>query len=199
MAAERRSRAATEEKRARLLDATEEVILENGYAAVTSRSVATRVGMQPPHLHYYFATIDDLFVAVLRRRSSQSVDRMTAALDSPQPLRAWWKLASDQRGTALFVELLAAANHRPALKAEIGAMARDVRALQMERLATLLDEYGLDAEVFTPVLVAAAMQGLAFAVVTDQAAGYDTHPDEAAAAMDRLVAGLEARRGRRSP
>ena len=38
------------------------------------------------------------------------------------------------------------------------------------------------------------VQGLAFSVVSDQAAGYDTHPDEAAAAMTRLVAGLEQRR-----
>ena len=199
MAAERRSRAATEAKRVRILDATEEIILESGYAAVSSRSVAGRVEMQAPHLHYYFATIDDLFVAVLRRRSGRSVERMADALDSAEPLRAWWELASDRRGTALFVELLAAANHRPALKDEIAAMARDLRALQVERLSTLLDEYGLDPEVLTPVLVAAAMQGLAFAVVTDQAAGYDTHPDDARDAMDRLVADLEARRVRRTP
>ncbi len=178
----------------RILDATEEIMLENGYAAVTSRRVAGRVDMQAPHLHYYFATIDDLFVAVLRRRSSRAVERMAEALDSAEPLRAWWDLASDPRGTALLVELLAAANHRPPLKAEIAAMAKDVRALQVERLSTLLDEYGLDADVLTPVLVAAAMQGLAFAVVADQAAGYDTHPGDAAEAMDRLVTGLEARR-----
>lgn len=196
MTGARRPRATTEAKRLLILDATEEIILESGYAAVSSRSVAGRVGIQPPHLHYYFPTIDDLFVAVLRRRSSQSVERMTAALDSPEPLRAWWELASDQRGTALFVELLAAANHRAALKAEIAAMAKDVRALQMERLATLLDGYRLDPETFPPVLIAAAMQGLAFAVVTDQAAGYDTHPDEAAAAMARLLGELEARRSR---
>ncbi len=194
MAERRGPRAATEEKRTRLLDATEELMLEEGYAAVGSRSVAAAVGINAPLVHYYFPTLDDLFVAVLRRRSSQNVDRMTQALDSPEPLRSWWKLASDQRGTALFVELLAAANHRPALKAEIAAMAKDVRALQIERLATLLGDYGLDPEVFTPVLVAAAVQGLAFAVVTDQAAGYDTHPDEAAAAMDRLVTDLEARK-----
>jgi hypothetical protein len=38
------------------------------------------------------------------------------------------------------------------------------------------------------------MQGIAFSVVQDQAAGYDTSPDEAAAAMRRLLAGLEERR-----
>ncbi len=198
MAVERRPRAATEAKRLRILDAAEELILENGYAAVSSRRVAARVGIQAPHLHYYFATIDDLFVAVMQRRATQNAERMAAVLDSAEPLRSWWELASDQRGTALFVELLAAANHRLALKAEIAVMAKEIRALQIERLSTLLGEYGLDADVFTPVLVAAAMQGLAFAVVTDQAAGYDTHPDEAAAAMVRLLDDLEAgRAGRR--
>ena len=44
MAQERRPRAATEEKRKRILDATEEIMLKEGYAAVSSRSVATAVG-----------------------------------------------------------------------------------------------------------------------------------------------------------
>ena len=198
MGAARRPRAATEAKRVRILDATEEIILASGYAAVSSRRVAAQVGIQAPHLHYYFPTIDELFVAVLQRRAGTNVDRFAAALESPEPLRSWWDLVSDQRGTALMVELLAAANHRPALKAEIAAMAQQVRSAQIARLATLLDEYGIDPERFPPVLIAATMQGLAFSVVSDQAAGYDTRPDEAAAAMVRLLAELEARRAGRS-
>src|SRR5262245_5653186 len=194
--AERRPRAATEEKRRRLLDATEEIMLKDGYAAVSSRSVAAAVGIQAPLVHYYFPTIDDLFVAVLARRAGRNVERMADALASAEPLRAWWELASDPRGTGLFVELMAAANHRPALKAEVGVVARRVRAMQMERLAGLLGEYGLGAGQFPPALVAAALQGLAFGVVQDQAAGYDTAADEAAAAMGRLIGRLEERRAR---
>ena len=190
----RRPRAATEEKRKRILDATEEIMLKEGYAAVSSRTVAAAVGIQAPLVHYYFATLDDLFVAVLQRRSGRNVERMVEALASPEPLRAWWKLASNPRGTALFVELLAAANHRPALKAEVGAIAREFRRVQMDALDTLLAEYGIDAETFPPPLVAAAIQGLAFSAVQDQAAGYDTAPDQAIAAMDRLVDHLETRR-----
>src|SRR6478735_10373503 len=122
MAAPRRARAATEEKKQRLLDATEEIMLTDGYAAVSSRSVAAAIGINAPLVHYYFPTIDDLFVAVLQRRSGRNVERMAEALVSPEPLRAWWEQASDPRGTALFVELMAAANHRPALKAELGAI-----------------------------------------------------------------------------
>lgn len=189
-------RAASGEKRRRILDAVEEVMLEDGYAAVSSRSVAAAVGIQPSLVHYYFPTLDDLFVAVLRRRAERNVERMAEALSSDEPLRAWWELASNPRGTAMFVELLAAANHRPALKAEVGGIARDVRAMQVARLEQLLPEYGIDPSEIPPALFAAAVQGLAFSAVQDQVAGYDTSPEEAIEAMDRLVARLEARRSR---
>jgi AcrR family transcriptional regulator len=197
MSESRQRRATTEEKVARLLDATEDIVLRDGYAAVTSRNVAAAVRIQAPLVHYYFPTIDDLFVAVLRRRAAVNVERMAAALASPEPLRAWWELVSDPRGTALFVELLAAANHRPPLRAEVGVVARDVRRMQMETLAKIQREYGLDPAEFPPALIAATMQGLAFALVADQVAGYETAHREAAAAMARWIARLERRRRER--
>lgn len=188
----RRRRAATQEKVARVLDATEAILLADGYAAASSRTVAAAAGINAPLLHYYFATIDDLFVAVLRRRAEHNVDRMVKALASPRPLAAWWQLVSDPRGARLFTELLAAANHRPALAAELGAYAREVRRMQVEALERLLPEYGLGA--IRPALVATAMQGIAFALVSDQAAGYDTRTDEAATGMAEVIDLLEARR-----
>lgn len=188
------TRAGADDKRRRILDAAEEIMLKDGYAAISSRSVATAVGIQAPLVHYYFASLDDLFVAVLRRRAGRTVERMAAALLSAEPLRAWWQLASDRRGTALFVELLAAANHRASLKAELGDIAREVRRMQLDVLERLLPEYGIDAEVFPPALVAAGIQGLAFSAVQDSVAGYDTAADDAIAAMDRLVDRLEAAR-----
>jgi AcrR family transcriptional regulator len=187
----RRPRAATAEKRTRLLDATERVMLEDGYAAVTSRRVEADAGLK---LHYHFGTLDDLFVAVFRRRAERNVERMRAALTSPEPLRAWWDLASDPRGTALLVELTAAANHRAALQAEVAKLAHDVRQLQMDALASILEDYGIDVDEFPPALVAAAVQGLALVIVEDQVRGFDTAYDEAAAAMARLVDRLESRR-----
>src|SRR6478735_4455584 len=115
-------------------------MLEDGYAAVSSRSVAARVGINAPLVHYYFPTLDDLFIAVLERRAGPNVDRLTDALDSDQPLLTWWKLASNRRGAALFVELMAAANHRPLLKA--GVEPQDDRAMAHSpaELQLLLDE-----------------------------------------------------------
>jgi AcrR family transcriptional regulator len=194
MAEPRRRRAATEEKLTRLLDVTEEIILHEGYAAVSSRNVAARAGIQAPLLHYYFPTIDDLFVAVLRRRAEPNVEKMAAAMESPEPFSAWWQLASDPRGAALLLEFIAAANHRPALKAEVGKVAHEVRRMQVETLSRILPEYGLDAEDFPPAFIAAAMQGISFAIVADEAAGFHTDHAQARAAMDRLVTLLEKRR-----
>ncbi|MBL7488668.1 TetR/AcrR family transcriptional regulator [Frankia sp. AgB1.9] len=196
MAEPRRRRAATEEKVTRVLDAAEEIMLREGYAAVTSRNVAERVGLKAPLLHYYFPTIDDLFVALLRRRSERNVERMEAALASRRPLQAWWDLASDPRGTALLLEFLAAANHRPALRAEVGEVARVVRQMQMAVLDKIQAEYGLDPDEFPPALLATTMQGLALGLVADEVAGRETAHEQARAAMSRLVANLERRRSR---
>lgn len=197
MAEPRRRRASSEAKQARMLDVTEEILLAEGYAAVSSRNVAARAEINPSLLHYYFPTIDDLFIAVLARRSESVVARMEDALTAERPLLAWWGVATDPRGAAFFLELLAAANHRPALKAEVGELARRVRAVQMAALERLLPEYGLDRHQFPPALVAAAVQGVAFGLTQDLAAGFDTHADEGLAAARALVDRLERERERR--
>lgn len=199
MTVTRRRRPATEEKREGVLDATEEIMLEDGYAAVSSRSVAQRAGINPPLVHYYCGSLDDLFVAVLRRRADANVDRIIGALGASQPLRAWWRLAADPRGTALFVELMAAANHRPPLREAFGDYARRVREAQVERLHELLPEYGIDPEAVAPALVAASIHGLAFALVADEAGGYDTGTDVVRESMEAFINRLEQTRSEENP
>lgn len=194
MVENRRPRAATAEKRVRILDAAEQIMLEDGYAAVTSRRVEAEAGIK---LHYHFGSLDDLFVAVFRRRAERSVERLREALSSDEPLRAWWAIASDPRGTALLVELTAAANHRAPLQAEVAELARDARRMETEALGAILDDYGIDTEELPPALVAAAVQGLALVLVQDQVRGFDTAHEEAASGMLRLIDRLE--RARNAP
>jgi len=187
----RRPRAATPEKRRRILDSAELIMLEDGYAAVTSRRLESETGLK---VHYHFGSIDELFIAIVRRRGEGNVARLADALASPEPLRSWWRLASDRRGSRLLVEITTAANHRPALQSEVAAFARETRRMQIDALDAILAEYGIDREEFPPALLAAAMQGLAFAMAYDQVAGFDTAQEEAADGMDRLLIRLEARR-----
>ena len=170
-------------------------MLRDGYAAVTSRRLEAETGLK---VHYHFGTLDDLFIAIVRRRGEANVALLADALRSAEPLRAWWRLASDRRGSRLLVEITAAANHRVALQVEVAAFAREARRLQIDALDSILGDYGIDRDEFPPSLVAATMQGLAFAMAYDQVAGFDTAQEEASAAMDRLLDRLEATRAVRT-
>lgn len=170
-------------------------MLRDGYAAVTSRRLEAETGLK---VHYHFGSIDDLFIAIVQRRGEANLILMASALSSPEPLRAWWRIASDRRGSRLLVEITAAANHRPGLQVEVAAFAKETRRLQLDALDQLLDEYGIDRDTYPPSLVAPTMQGLAFAMAYDQAAGFDTAQAEASAAMERLLDHLELQRVKRT-
>jgi len=196
MARARRVGSTSSDTRAQIVEAAEQIMTEQGYAAVTSRSVAARAGINPGHVHYYFPTIDDLFVAVINKGADRNFERMAAALTSPEPLLGLWRYSSDPRGVALLNELLAAANHRKALHAEVARLAQTARKLQEEALRNLLPEYGLDTDRFPAPLVAAAIQGIALLVGREHALGLSTEHQAAAAAAEALLEELERGRSR---
>src|SRR5437764_10923358 len=66
--AKHRHRATDESKtRTTLLDAAETILLEDGYASVTSRRVAERAGVNAALVYHYFDSMDGLFVELFRR------------------------------------------------------------------------------------------------------------------------------------
>ena len=168
-------------------------MIRDGYAAVTSRRLEAEASLK---LHYHFGTLDELFIAVVCRRGEETLARLADAFASPQPLRAWWRLMSEPRGNKLLVEITAAANHRPALQAQVASFAREVRRMQIDALEAILDDHGIDRHEFPPALIASAVQGLAFAMAYDQASGFDTAQQEASAGIERLLDRLEGGRGR---
>src|SRR5690606_25710974 len=105
-----------------LIKATADVMLEEGYAAATSRRVAARAGVKPALVHYYFPTMDDLYLAVLRAGAEANLAKQRQALVEDQPLHALWRLNSTH-GAQLWMEFMALANHRKAIRSEIAAYA----------------------------------------------------------------------------
>src|SRR5215207_5433256 len=144
--AARRGNAGDPATRNALLDAAQQLMLDEGYAAVTTRRVATKAGVNSALVYYYFATMDGLFVALFQRGAEQSFERLRQALASPQPLWAFWELIHDRSGSALTMEFIALANHRKAIRAEIAESARRFRRAQLAAFTEVLDGYGLDAQ-----------------------------------------------------
>jgi len=148
----RRLGAADSQTRARLLDAAERLLLEDGYAAVTSRRVGAAAGLKPQLVHYYFQTMDDLFVEVFRRRADESLEHFARAVAADPSLHTLWRLNADPRGAALMIEFAALANHRKSIRAEIARYAERSRAAQLDALAVGLADAGVTPDVMPPVV-----------------------------------------------
>src|SRR5271168_1737382 len=103
----RRIGAADSKTRARLLDAAEQLLLEEGYAAVTSRRIGVRAGLKPQLVHYYFRSMEDLFVEVFRRRAEENLARAERAMAASESLRTLWEINADPRGAAFTMEFVA--------------------------------------------------------------------------------------------
>ena len=151
-----------------LLDAAEQLMRDEGYAAVTSRRVAEQAGLKPQLVHYYFRTMDDLFLELFRRRADQMLHYHQLALNSPQPLWALWELNTDAAGTAMTMEFIALANHRKTLRAEIARYAELFRTEQIKTLTAAMERYDVPFEEFSPTVLMVLMTGATQVLVQEQ-------------------------------
>jgi AcrR family transcriptional regulator len=187
MASERRIGSETSETRKRLLDIAERLMLDEGYAAVTSRRVAGLADVNPALVHYYFPVTDDLFLAVFRRGAERVLERHRAATQAPQPLRAIWTLSLDTRGTRLMMEFTALANHRKAVQAVIAEYGQRHRRLETDALSRIFRDYGVDPAEMTPAEMVMQMTALSQTLVVEESIGLTTGHRAAKALMEKFL------------
>ena len=83
MASPRRMGSPEAKNRAALLDAAEQIMLEEGNPAASSRRVAEKAGLKHQLVHYYFHGMDELFTASFRRSAERGLRVQAEALKSP--------------------------------------------------------------------------------------------------------------------
>ena len=162
MASARRIGAPDAKNRGVLLDAAEQLLLEEGYAAVTSRRVAERAGLKPPLVHSSFRTIG---------HPQEGLGVLRTALKSPQPLWALWRFSTMPEATRLTMEFMGLANHRKALRAEIVYYAERFREEQNKAIASALERYGVGTSDVPPVVWTVFATSVSQAIVMERALG----------------------------
>lgn len=191
MASPRRIGAPDAKNRVVLLDAAEMLLLEEGYAAVTSRRVADRAGLKPQLVHYYFRTMEDLFLAVFHRRAEEGLAVLRTALQSPQPLWALWRFSTAPEATRLTMEFMGLANHRKALRAEIVYYAERFRQEQNAAIAEALRRHDIDQAEVPPVVWTVFATSVSQALVMERALGISTGHAETFAYCEQWLRRLE--------
>ena len=177
--------------RQRLIEATARVMRDEGYAAATSRRVAAEAGVKQALVYYYFPTMDDLFVEVLRAGAEVSLAEMRSALTADDPLRTLWVINSDSRRTGLNTEFMALANHRKVIRAELAVYAERVRDIGTAAVTVVLRANGVDIEAYPPVAISMLIAQTARSLCNEGAVGVTRGHDELRALVERQMSLLK--------
>lgn len=173
--------------RAKLLDAAEQLMLADGYAAVTSRHVGRTAGISSQLVHYYFATMDDLFLEMFRRRADEGLARFERALVARPTLRTIWSSLNDGSGSSFNLEFVALANHRKPIRAEIASYAERFRTMQLEAISSILAPRDSLPDGITPTAVLIALAGVSQLIALERALGVSGGHDEVLAVIERYL------------
>jgi len=139
------ARAATEE---RFLDAAERLLIRVGHAGVSTRALAEEAGANAGLVHYYFGSIDQLFVRVLERFTERLIERQQAMYAEDRPFVEKWRQAMryldvDRDYQKVWFELQALAWNRPELRDLVAEVNGEWRAVLAEALAGPREAYGI--------------------------------------------------------
>lgn len=122
-----------------MLDGAEAVLREEGHAALTSRRIAERIGVQQRLVYYYFSTMDDLVIDLFHRLSERELKRLHEASASPQPLRQIWEICMHSTDARLISQFMALANRIDGLRQEVVHFIEESRAIQTKVIGSAME------------------------------------------------------------
>ena len=191
-ASPRRVGAETSQKRDALLDCVEKLMLEQGYFSVTYRALAAEAGVTPSLVQYYFPSLDDIFLAAIRRYSDRNLAVLERALrkHAANPLRGVWEYSWDEASGSMMTEFMALGNHRKTIRSEIAEVADCFRKLQIEALVA---RFGADNRFDGDVSLGAAVlliNGIPKLLNLEKGVGIDTAHADVVQVVERYLNSL---------
>ena len=184
----------------RFLDAAERLLVEIGYAGITTRKLADEAGANLGLVHYYFGTMEELFVQVLERFTESLITRQRAMYASPAPYIEKWReamryLDEDRPYQKIWWELQAMAWNRPEFHARVARVHDAWREAMRAAVEQALVRYQLDHSEFSTEAWLALILTVNEGIILERLSGIDRGHAELLAAIDSWLEGLEKRAG----
>jgi len=175
------ARSAAEEA---LLDAAERVLVDAGYAGITTRRLAEEAGVNHGLVHYYFGSNESLLVRALERFTERLIERQRELYAADMPFVEKWRtamrylVAEDSTYEKVWLELQAMAWNDAGLRERLVRVNGEWRAVLTEAFREPHRELGIDMPLEALVaLVITFNEGIIFerlsGVETGQAALLD--------------------------
>ena len=195
-AAQPSNRAETEDA---FMDAAERLLISLGYSGISTRRLAEEAGANHGLVHYYFGSMENLFVRVLERFTERLIARqreMYGRTDISGVEK--WKAAmsfleSDLAAgyPKIWLELQALGWNRPDIAERVARVNGEWRAVLTEAFDQMIDEYGLDREQFPLAAIVSLVITFNEGIMVERLSGISTGHRELVEMVERWLGSLE--------
>jgi TetR/AcrR family transcriptional regulator len=182
------------------LDAAERLLVELGHAGISTRRLAPEAGANQGLVHYYFGSMDELFVQVLERFTERLVSRQREMYGADMPFiekwRAAWRFQEEdlQAGySRIWLELQALSLSRPELRPRVARVNAEWRAVLREAFERAADEYAIDRDELPIEALVALTMTFAQGYALERLEGIEEGHDELLDWIERWLESLEQR------
>src|SRR3954463_16147973 len=133
-----------------LLDAAERLLVDVGYAGITTRRLAEEAGVHHGLVHYYFGSNETLLVRALERFTERLIARQRDLYAADMPFVEKWRTAigylvgADLVYEKVWLELQALAWNHPDLRERLARVNAEWRAVLTEAFADPHRELGIE-------------------------------------------------------
>jgi TetR/AcrR family transcriptional regulator len=180
------------------LDAAERLLVEVGYANISTRRLAEEARANHGLVHYYFGSMEQLYVRVLERFTDRLIERQRAMYAAPMPFIEKWRAAmaylDEDRVSGyqkIWFELQALAWNRPELRERLAQVHSRWRAVLTEAFSTAMHEYGIDLERFPVEAVVALVVTFNEGLILERLGGITEGQTALLSMIDSLLVTLE--------
>jgi AcrR family transcriptional regulator len=195
------ARSANEEA---FLDAAERLLLSTGYAGISVRRLAEEAGANHGLVHYYFGSMEELFLRVLERFTDRLIERQRAMYATDAPFIDKWRTAMryldediETGYPKVWFELQAMAWNHPDMRERVTRVNEEWRAVLTDAFTAAAEGYGLDQGRFPVAAMVSLVMTFNVGLMLERMEGITAGHDELLGGIDGWLEELERSKGAR--
>jgi AcrR family transcriptional regulator len=183
------------------LDAAERLLVRTGYAGISVRRLAEEAGANHGLVHYYFGSMEELFLRVLERFTGRLIERQRMMYSTDAPFIEKWRTAMgylDEDIEAgypkVWFELQAMAWNHPDMRVRLAQVNSEWRAVLTEAFNAAAKEYGLDRRRFPVAAMVSLVMTFNEGLMLERISGISAGHKELLGGIDRWLQELERKK-----
>jgi AcrR family transcriptional regulator len=173
-----------------LLDAAERLLVDVGYAGITTRRLAEEAGLNHGLVHYYFGSIENVLIRTLERFTQRLIERQRAMYATDIPFIEKWRTAmrylveDDVRYEKVWLELQALGWNHEELRDRLTAVEAEWRAVLTDAFVQPREELGLGIPLDALVSLVVTFN---LGIIIERLSGITTGHEELLAWIDAFL------------